>query len=155
MKKSFYVALMGLVGMCLFFVLHRVVFFMAYLFISNPYSSLDMLNFWIMENFTLTLALLGGIWYGVWVGLYWYKIVYEDRLHPGFAGHIAGKVWPKSTTEKGMNGRIRIATRKLEEDLMQLEDLAVNQVKVAVTDPEPIKRTLVRKRAPRKIGKTK
>ena len=35
------------------------------------------------------LALTGGGWYGVWLGMHWYEVAYEKRTFPGLGMHLA------------------------------------------------------------------
>jgi hypothetical protein len=150
MKKSFYLTLTGLIGMFLFLILHRIFYFWVILFSSRAAS----LGSWAQEPLaaeylTLILALFCGLWYGIWIGLYWYRVVYVEKAHPGFAGHVANKIWARQLMPKGMAGRLFTATKKLETDLLKFEAEAAKKPFISAV---PMKRTLVRKRAPKKLN---
>lgn len=74
-KKSFYVFLCGLLGMMLFILLQRSLFLLAYLLGWNVLSD----SFQQVDYTSFVAAMFLGLWYGIWVGLYWYQVVYEDR----------------------------------------------------------------------------
>lgn len=158
MKKSLYVLLTAILGVFLFFILHRLAFFFWALICSMDenlalnYYSLPAL---VTEYVTLLLAIFGGAWYGIWLGLFWYDKVYVEGTHPGWVAHFSNKIWPAPGANAGTVSKLRHVTKKLEQDLMHLEDLALAQPSVSSSGPAPIKRTLVRKRAPKKISKTK
>lgn len=80
MKKSFYIFLASLLGMILFILLQRSLFLLAYLIGVDVLSA----DFSRLDYGTFMLASFLGLWYGIWVGLYWYKIVYEEASSAGF-----------------------------------------------------------------------
>lgn len=80
--KSLYIFLCSLLGMLLFYIIHRAV---ALIWVSliqyDPiynlgFDGLQQLGFYLM---TSVAAILIGGWYGVWLGLYWHELVYERR----------------------------------------------------------------------------
>lgn len=79
-KKALYIFLCSLLGILLFVILQKsATLLLAELFSSFDGSSFegytsDVIRF---ETFTYILALFFGGWYGVWLGLHWYDIVYE------------------------------------------------------------------------------
>lgn len=79
MKKSFYVFLCGLLGMLLFILLQRSLFLLAFL------AGVDVLSFDFqrLDYFTFVLATFSGLWYGIWLGLHWYFVVYEEMSVSG------------------------------------------------------------------------
>lgn len=152
-KKALYLFLTALLGMMLFFILHRLAVF-AYLYALamgylNP--EVNYLQILIWDYFTLALALLAGGWYGVWLGLSWFQRIYEDKTHGGLADHIIKRYWPQ-TGNKVFQTRVEAVKQRLEKDLWQLEDLA--KVKLtAQNQAEPKVRRVVRKRAPKKLNR--
>jgi hypothetical protein len=156
MKKSLYVYLSSLLGILLFLILHRLIFF-AYLMLASlgfqPFvNEVSSLNFLALELFSLILTLMLGAWYGIWVGMHWYEKVYEEGSHPGLVGHLAINYWPKPRGRYNLVNKIADAQKRLEADMWHLEGLT-NTIPAAITSPEPIKRKIVRKRAPRKLTK--
>lgn len=156
MKKSLYVFMSSIMGVFLFFLLHRLAFFFWAVIASATeslaahYYSLSVLVF---EYITLLLALLGGAWYGIWLGIYWYEKVYEEGSHYGWVHHIGSKFWAGPNAHGGTTGKILAATRRLEEDLLNLEDLAAQQPALEALRLTPIKRTLVRNKTTKKLSK--
>jgi len=98
-KKSLYVFLCSLLGMLLFLILHQIIAFgyLMLLYVNYPTFGLGMsLMDWLaLDYFTLIIVLMLGMWYGIWLGMYWFGIVYEDQNH-GFVGHLIKKYWPTS-----------------------------------------------------------
>lgn len=157
-KKSFYVFLTSIMGVFLFFVLHRLAFFFWSVIsvisetMARNYYSLPVLVF---EYVSLILALLGGAWYGIWLGIFWYDKVYVENSRRGFIERISDKIWPAPKIHTGTTGKLLAVTRKLEEDLLNLEDLAAQKPAPEISAPKAIKRTIVRKSAPKNLNKLK
>jgi hypothetical protein len=80
--------------------------------------------------------------------MYWFRKVYEEGTHGGFVHHL-NTTYFGSSEPKAVVRKIEVVKEKLEEDLWQLEDLAKETLQMAEA-PKPIKRKVVRKRAPRK-----
>ena len=153
-KKSLYIFLSSLLGVLLFLVLHRAGIFIYLYLITQGYvvSSWTYLQFLVFDYFTLTLTLLFGAWYGIWLGVYWYEKVYVECSHSGFVAHMSNKFM--SHKNKGLESKISHIKERLETDLWQLEDLAKTSLS-QVSAPAPIKRKIVRKAAPRKLKTAK
>ncbi len=152
-KKALYLFLTALLGMLLFFILHRLAVF-AYLYaLAMGYISpeINYLQLLVWDYFTLSLVLLGGGWYGVWLGLYWYQRIYEDKTHGGLADHIIRRYWPNAGS-KVFETKVAAVKQRLEKDLWQLEDLAKVNL-AAQNQPEPKVRRVIRKRAPKKLNR--
>lgn len=149
-RKSLYIFLSSLLGTLLFLILHRVVSFLFGWAIVSGYTFLgfgmNSIELQAMDYLTLMFSLMFGAWYGIWLGLYWYEVVYEQRLRGGLVDHIICNYWPRSRRPYDLKSKVSAAARKLEHDLGELESLA-ETVQVAV-HPEPIKKRIVRKRAP-------
>lgn len=82
-RKALYVFLSSLLGMLLLLMFHRSVFviyeilgdfFPQHVWLNLPWHFVTLADF-----FTMLIAMFIGGWYGIWLGLNWYKIVYEDR----------------------------------------------------------------------------
>jgi hypothetical protein len=155
-KKSLYLFLSSLLGVMLFLVLHRVLIFLYLLMASAGYqpflSEVSSLTFLGLEYLSLILTLLLGAWYGIWLGLYWYKKVYEDGESAGLVEHLTLRYWPKRKNQYGLQAKIEAAKKHLENNMWELEDLA-KTIPAAAPSPAPIKKQVVRKRAPRKLSK--
>jgi hypothetical protein len=155
-KKSLYVYLSSLLGILLFLILHRIVVLIYLLLAGLGYSpfvnEVVSLQFLAFEYLTLILSMMLGAWYGIWVGMHWYEVVYERESHPGLVGHLSNKFWPKTKNRYKLGERIEEVQKKLQTDIWQFEDL-VKAAPAAIVSPEPIKKKIVRKRAPRRLSK--
>jgi len=153
-KKSLYLFLTALLGTLLFLTVHQVAYFIYIYMLGTGLatSGMSYVEFLAVEYFTLTITMMLGAWYGIWLGLYWYEKVYEEKSHRGFVHHLAVNYFPGSRS-RAPEGRIAEVRERLEENLWQLEKLA--QRGAAFTpaiEPKPIKRRVVRKKAPKKIN---
>ncbi len=103
-RKALYVFLSSILGMLLFTMFHRAVF-VIYEILGNffPVFSLLHLPFRtmaILDFTTFLLALFVGGWYGVWIGMNWYKMIYEDRgVNTWFHGFVPHH-WRKTKSKK-------------------------------------------------------
>jgi hypothetical protein len=153
-RKSLYLFLTALLGTLLFLIVHRVVFF-VYIYMLGAgilTTGMDYMQFLAIEYFSLTITLMLGAWYGIWLGLYWYEKVYEEKSHKGFVHHLATKYFPGSKPQV-LENRMALVKERLEENLWQLENLAKNEAGLSASiEPKPIKRRVVRKKAPRKLN---
>jgi len=149
-KKSFYIFLTSLLGLLLFFILHRIVVFFYLYMLAGGYLTTDMTyyQFLVLDYATLFVVMALGVWYGIWLGMYWFRKVYEEGSHGGFVHQIKMSYFG-GRTPKTLEKKIVAVRQRLESDLWQLEDLAKETVSIA-EQPKPIKRKVVRKRAPRK-----
>jgi len=149
-KKSFYIFLTTLLGVLLFLILHRVIVFLYLYLVAVGYiGGGDYYQFLAIDYFTLSLALLGGAWYGIWLGMYWFDKVYTQKSHGGLANHLASSYfyWGKP---KSLPAKMSAVKQRLEKDLWELESLA-KTTSVESQWPEPKVRKEVRKRAPKKL----
>lgn len=92
-RKALYLLLSSLLGMLLVLMFHRAVFviyeILGDMFPINPILNIDLLYVAVADFFTMLLAMFFGSWYGIWLGMHWYKIIYEDR---GFTSWFHGFV---------------------------------------------------------------
>lgn len=131
-------------------VLDRIIVFCYLYLVAAGYigSSFDYARFMVWDYCTLTLVLMLGAWYGVWLGLSWFSWVYERQTHGGLVNHMVENYWP-SRKQKNLDSKISEVKKRLETDLWKLEDLASVNITRA-SEPEPHVRKIVRKRAPKK-----
>jgi hypothetical protein len=153
-RKSLYLFLTALLGTLLFLTLHQAAYFIYIYLLGTGLAVSDMsyVEFLAVEYFTLTITMMLGAWYGIWLGLYWYEKVYEEKSHRGFVHHLAVNYFPGSG-RKAQEGRMAEVKERLEENLWQLEKLAQKGAGFTpAVEPKPIKRRVVRKKAPRKLN---
>ena len=148
-KKSLYVFLSSMLGSMLFLILHRLVVMSYAILVEQDYNTyglgLSLVEWLAIDYITLVLSILLGAWYGVWLGLHWYKSVYEEGMHHGFVDHLICRFWPpKSPTAKLRSQIVNVAER-LGNDADQLEHLAVQ-----ATMAEPVNKPAVKRRITRK-----
>ncbi len=126
-KKSLYLFLTALMGMLLFLVIHRLIVFayLMLLYYNYPAFSfgLNLFEFMLFDYITLIMSLLFGMWYGIWLGQGWFEAVYEGGGHSGFFGHILRHYFPIRHKNYELGNKVSTISRKLEIDLMQLEEL--------------------------------
>jgi hypothetical protein len=143
-KKSVYIFLCSLLGAMLFLVLHRLAVF-TYLIITiyggpGIPEGAAYVQFVAIDYITLFFALLFGSWYGIWLGSYWYEMVYERGIWPGaFLHHARGKLFFRKNKDYGLREKIETIKEKLEQDLSQAESL-VAEIPRPKFNPPPIKR---------------
>lgn len=150
-KKSLYIFLTAILGMLMFLALDRmVIFFYLFLLASGlVHSSLTFLQFLAIDYSALAVVMLLGAWYGVWLGLYWYRIIYEEESHGGVVSHISANYFPpqRSDTVSDLKRRLASNWSNLERDMAA--DAPVSMPRPALK-PEPFKRRTV-KRAKAKL----
>jgi hypothetical protein len=151
MKKSFYILLSAILGMLLFLMLDRIAVFFYLFLIAGGFISanINFAAFAVLDYFFSLLFCLLGAWYGIWLGLYWFRRVYEEGSHGGVIDHIT-KNYFFPHPPKQLDTKISAVRERLEKDLWQLEDLATETL-VRTVSPKPIKRRIVRKKAPKKL----
>ncbi len=79
-RKSLYVFLCSLLGVMLFMMLQKSALLLLTLLLNaqGEQASLIGSDIQVFDTVTYVLALFFGGWYGVWLGLHWYDIVYEN-----------------------------------------------------------------------------
>lgn len=149
MKKSLYVFLSSLLGTMLFLLLHRLFMYFYYkISIVNPgmfFGKLTYLDILALDLFTLLLALLLGLWYGIALGLKWYELVYESRAYKGVADNFVSKFSLKKNFDYDLKTKINLVAKELKQDVLAMENL-VKSVKPSIKTSVPIKRRVVRKK---------
>ncbi len=82
-RKALYLFLTSLLGMILLLMLHRSLFViydvMGSFFPGTPLFSLDARMVFTVDFISMLVAMFIGGWYGIWLGLDWYKMIYEER----------------------------------------------------------------------------
>lgn len=151
-KKPIYIFLSAMLGMLLFLILHRVVVFFVmagtYFNSGEGFLGANYLRFLAWDYLTLILVLMLGAWYGIWVGSYWYEKVYESKLHGGFLSHLSG-YRQQNFKREGLGEKLDELSENIQEEIWELNQLSKSVTK-AVRTPKPMKRKVVRKRAPKK-----
>ncbi|MDR3643189.1 MAG: hypothetical protein P4L74_06215 [Candidatus Doudnabacteria bacterium] len=149
-RKSLYIFLCSLLGVLMFMLLERLaVFFYLYL-LAGGYlvTNMSYLQIAIFDYIVLVLAMMLGAWYGVWLGLYWYRIIYEEQSHPGLVGHVSEHYFPRPSFARSEG--VAELKKRLVEDLSRLETVEVATVPSPL-EPVPVKRKIVRRSAPKKL----
>jgi hypothetical protein len=81
-RKSLYIFLCSLLGIMLFVMLQKAALLLLTLFLGSQtgtlVSTFGNIDIAIFDTVSYILALFFGGWYGVWLGLHWYGIVYES-----------------------------------------------------------------------------
>lgn len=153
LKRSLYLFLSALLGIFLFFLLHRIVFFLSLVIIiglgNSSYFGLSFRQFLMVDYISLFTALCLGAWYGLWVGNYWYEKIYIQKVHAGVVSHLAAVCWPRRKHQE-LKAKIESVASHLKEDAWQLEDLEKSLSKNIVS-PKPIKRRVVKRKLKTKI----
>ncbi len=161
-RKVFYIFLTALLGALLFLILHRIAVFLYFVILaeSNDFLTFGLsgIEFLALEYITMVFALLGGVWYGIWIGSYWYEAVYESNIHGGLLEHLlyaSARVKPSyqpGTLKTRISHLTADVARDLEKGLWELEDLSKEVERMPVTIKPTVKPT-VRKRVARKTVK--
>jgi hypothetical protein len=145
-KKSLYIFLCCLLGCLLFLLVHQMLAFGYLMLLYYNYESfsfgLSLLDFLALDYFTLIIAVMGGAWYGIWLGIYWYGVVYEGSSS-GFIGHLIRHYWPNREKAYGLKAKVAAVEERLAGDLWELEDLAE---KVEVAAKVPAKKKIVKRK---------
>lgn len=154
LKHSLYLFLSALLGFFLFFLLHRIVIFLSLVIMvglgGNSYFGLSLRQFLFFDYVSLLIVLCLGVWYGIWIGSYWYEKIYIQKVHAGAIGHLASVCWPQRNNQE-LKAKIDSVATHLKKDLWQLEDLEKSLSKNTMVAPKPIKRRMVRRKLKTKI----
>jgi hypothetical protein len=104
-RKALYIFLSSILGILLFLMFHRALF-VIYEILGNFYSTTAWLHLpfrtiALIDFLTFIVALFIGGWYGIWIGLNWYKMVYEERgVKTWFHGFVPHH-WRKHKKHEG------------------------------------------------------
>jgi len=105
LKRSVYIFLCSLLGVMLFLVLHRIIVLWYLLMVNYGVFSWNgsetYIRFLAVDYISLTLFLMLGSWYGIWLGNYWYELVYESGSLKGYFNSIRYKLF--RATPNGRN----------------------------------------------------
>jgi hypothetical protein len=81
-EKSFYVLMCGILGVLMFVILQQAVALMHYVLLQKNFETyslgLSPVDIRALGLISLILAAFFGMWYGIWLGLYWFNKVYEQ-----------------------------------------------------------------------------
>ena len=75
-KRSLYVTLSAVFGLMLLIMLERGFFLLAYLLGTDITQATAL----VLDAFLVIIFAWLGLWYGVWMGLRWYEVVYGQRV---------------------------------------------------------------------------
>jgi hypothetical protein len=144
-------------GLLLFFILHRIAVFFYLLFATYADVGFEYYRFVFWDYATLSVVLVIGGCYGLWLGKYWYKSVYHEAAHGGLVSYLNAWIWDdKPVKVEVYKHKLQEATQKIEADLLKLENLE-NNFPVALKPKRVIKRSTVsaKKPAAKRTTKTK
>jgi hypothetical protein len=102
-------------------------------------------SFMAIDYITLLLAMLCGSWYGIWLGDYWYSLVYEQGKWRGAFRHFQHKYFLQKSNYADLKAKVEAVAERLGEDLSQVEDLA-KEIPKEILSPASIKRRAVKKK---------
>ncbi len=147
-KRSVYVFLCSLLGVLLFLVLQRIIV-LSYLILVDygafHWTSSGYLEFVAIDDITLLLSMLCGSWYGIWLGNYWYELVYERGAWRGSLHHARNYLFPPKPAYQDFKARVEEVKHQLVEDLSEAENL-VREIPREILKPVPIRRRIIRKK---------
>lgn len=139
-RRSVYLILSGLMGLLVFFILHRIAVFVYLSLVTSQDIVFEYNNFLIWDYITLSAALIVGLVYGMWVGEYWYKVVYHENVHNGLVDYIASFFYSsRQSKPEAFQHKLENVALKLENNLAELENLTSNTSKF-LKSKTPIKR---------------
>lgn len=82
-RKALYVFLTTLLGVLIFLMLHRAIFviydILASFYPNSAVFAIEPSIVFSIDFYTMLFAVALGGWYGAWLGLDWYKMIYEER----------------------------------------------------------------------------
>ncbi len=82
-RKALYIFLTTILGVLMFLMLHRAIFviydILGSFYPASPLFSVRPSVVFGVDFITMLFAIIAGGWYGVWLGLDWYKMIYEER----------------------------------------------------------------------------
>lgn len=148
-RRSAYLFLSAMLGLLMFFILHRIVVFFYLFFATLGDTQFEYYHFLVWDYSTLILVLFLGIFYGLWLGKYWYAAVYYEKLHGGLLDYVNTWLWgQKIPQERVFQKKLETVSERLERNLADLENLSMQtsvntqvkpkiQVRRAPLTPEP------------------
>lgn len=148
-RRSAYLFLSAMLGLLMFFILHRIVVFFYLFFATLGDTQFEYYHFLVWDYSTLILVLLLGIFYGLWLGKYWYAAVYYEKLHGGLLDYVNTWLWgQKMPQQQIFQKKLETVSERLERNLADLESLSMQtpvqtqakpkiQVRRATLSPEP------------------
>lgn len=130
-RKALYLFLSSLLGMILVLMFHRSVFviyeILGDFFPRQQWLNLPYYHIAVADFLTMLLAMFIGGWYGIWLGLHWYKLVYEDRRVRSWFHGFVPHTWrshkvkdnPSQTAATGMPRKIVATSNSDSDDVFQ------------------------------------
>ncbi|MBL8030362.1 MAG: hypothetical protein JNN11_03880 [Candidatus Doudnabacteria bacterium] len=124
-RRSIYLILSGLMGLLIFFILHRIAIFLYLLIVTSADVFFEYNTFLLWDYITLSFSMVVGLVYGMWIGEYWYKVVYHENTHNGLIDHIGSFFTGKSKSKPEIfENKLEHVALRLENNLNDLEALA-------------------------------
>lgn len=157
MHKSFYLWLTALLGGLLFFIIHQALFllywWLTYVDFARYSFGMTPVQLSALELASLVVFVFCGGWYGVWLGMNWYGIVYESGDVKGFFYALWGKLVGKHVFShyKPIPSDLNIVPYK---DWPMPMPVAASEVHLAAVTPrKPAKITPAAKPAPKVVAR--
>jgi hypothetical protein len=152
LRKSFYLFLSSLLGALLFLIIHRIIIFIILIFkiLGSGFDQQGYLIFLSLDYLTLMFFLMAGGWYGIWLGMYWYKVVYEENTFNGIFAHLKKGFAQKFSEPENVVVKINLAKQEFEMGMAELEGAAKE---IHITPKVIVPKRAVRKKNPKRAGK--
>ncbi len=141
--KSAYIFVCVLLGALLFTLIHRAIFSILYAAAAYDAASWPVsgqLTLLALDKFTLACSMLAGAWYGVWLGLGWFDLVYERGGHLSLMGLSLSAIRSTAVSELP---RVRDQVTGLA-TVMETAVLKPEAVALKPRVPRPVKKPVVR-----------
>lgn len=154
-KKSLYVFLCSLLGMLILLTLQHAIIFL-YLSVITAFGTNESVNIdlYSLNVVVWFLSVFFGGWWGVWLGLGWYKMVYEDAQHKGFVHGLATALYGFS-----QGGKKAVSTPVITKPKWSLSDIipktTSNSDSIRKVIVKPKVKTVSRKSIPALVEKPK
>lgn len=149
-SKATYIFLCAMLGALLFLLLQRIFIFLCFIVLIFSRSLSEAVLVWLglelINYLTVLFAIIGGAWYGVWLGISWYETVYERDGHESVFKKFGQFISQKRALNNvpAQTKKMSELTKRVEDEMWQLE-LAKSQVKTA-SNTIPVKRKISRKK---------
>lgn len=145
LRKPAYLFVSCVLGLLMFFILQRIVVFFYLVFITAVEIDFSYYSFLIWDYVSLFLSLIAGVFYGFWLGKYWYNSVYHEKAHGGLRNVITEFLFPSQDRQViNFEHKLNHVARELEEGLHDLEKLAENIP--AIKKPKKAVKRVVKKK---------
>jgi hypothetical protein len=124
-KRSFYILLCGIIGVFFFLLIERGLLLLAFLIGVDVNSE----TVQVVDSLLSAVATFFGLWYGIWLGLHWYRMVYEegaiDTRRTTVPKIFAGSARDESVASWGMDD-LAAATRPVHSSKIHIRSRAAS-----------------------------